>query len=277
MVEPSPADTVHGAFPGSRVESAGEGQMSAAFVVDDTLIVRVPRHAHGIEQLRHEVEILAAVRAHLPLPTPVFTHVVLDVPVGKAYVAHRRLSGKVLIRDDVTDMSTNRIRIIGRQIGTFLKELHTVDLAMVPGVSRYSIAQVADRLRQGAESLLRPRLMPNQFAALLDDIAALRDLSSRPTVLVHADIGGNLLIDEYDNVSVIDFGSCVASHPALDAASLSVLGDAIYDSAAVAYPLLAQLSVDVAAVRATFLLQDALHAAVQEDWQYLEELFDLTS
>ena len=49
-------------------------------------------------------------------------------------------------------------------------------------------------------------------------------------------VGGNVLVDSQGGVSIIDFGSCLATHPAFDAASLSVLGPEIYHAAAVEYP-----------------------------------------
>src|SRR5437588_11979073 len=77
-------DLVRRVFPGRTVEVEGEGQLSSAFRVDDDLVVRVPRHAFGVERLRHEVALLAAIRAEMSVAVPEIVDVVLDQPACAA-------------------------------------------------------------------------------------------------------------------------------------------------------------------------------------------------
>jgi Ser/Thr protein kinase RdoA (MazF antagonist) len=77
--------------------------------------------------------------------------------------------------------------------------------------------------------------------------ARLGNVPNHPSVLVHADLGGNVLYDDASGqVSFIDFGSAMIADPVLDVASLSVLGRELMGRCVRAYPLLAELLEDAA-------------------------------
>lgn len=266
-------EAVRSAFPGRAVDLEGVGQLSSAWRVDNDLIVRVPHHPFGIERLRFEVRLLGSIRHRLGVMVPDIVEVALDRPVGRAYVAHRRIPGRVLGRDDVLALPLARVETIGRQVGRFLRELHSINTADVPGVPARTAVEFAADLRAEVDNLLAPLISARQLAALHRDLARLDALPSQPSVLAHTDIGGNVVVDEHDTVGVIDFGSCFVTHPAFDTASLSVLGEPLLRAAAIEYPLLGQLQTEADAVTGSFFLQDALYGARQQDWPYVRAMF----
>lgn len=264
---------VQESFPGRTVTLEGQGQLSSAWRVDSDLIVRVPRHAFGIDRLRFEVRLLEALRPRLSVPIPEVVAVELDLPVGRAFVAHRRIPGHVLGRGAVAALTPQGVDAVGEQVGRFLRELHAIDLADLNDVPVQTAAQFATVLTAEVEALLKPRLRLDQVDALKLTLAELECLPAGPVVLAHTDIGGNIVVDENDRVGIIDFGSCFATHPAFDLASLSVLGDDLVRAACAHYPLLGTLSHEAEVVARTFFLQDALYGARQEDWDYVHEMF----
>ena len=268
---------VQSSFPGRRVELVGAGQLSSAVQVDDDLIVRVPRHQYGINRLQFEVDLLRTIRDQLTVTTPEIVEVGLDLPVGQAFVAHHLIPGRVLQRADVGTLCPNEIEHIGRQVGRFLDELHAIDLALVPDVPVLTPSDFASQLKAEAEDRLSAHVSPQQLDTLFLDLAELKALPDRPLVLAHTDLGGNIVTDEAGNVGIIDFGNCFATHPALDVASLSVLGDLIVEAAAAEYTLLGALAHEAEAVTRTFFLQDVLYGARQEDWSYVRRMFSPTS
>lgn len=260
-------------FPGRAVAFEGEGQLSSAWRVDDELVVRVPRHAFGVDRLRFEVELLAVIRTKLTTPVPEIVEAELDLPVGSAYVVHRRIAGHVLKRDHVPAFTRDRVHRLGAQIGQFLHELHAISPADLGVVPVRSAARFAADLRKEVKTLLRPLIEAEQVATALATLDELATLPATPLVLAHTDIGGNIVVDDDDRVGVIDFGSCFVTHPAFDAASLSALGDDLVRAAAAEYPLLGDLGDESRIVASTFALQDALYGARQDDWEHVRTVF----
>lgn len=275
MVDPVAA--VQSAFPGHRVELEGAGQMSVAVRVDDELIVRVPRHEYGIGRLRFEVDLLRTIGHLVTVRIPEIVESELDLPPGQAFVAHRRIAGRLLDRSSVEALGQGEIDHIGRQVGRFLSELHAIDLALVPGVPLSTPAVLASQLAAEVDERLSARLSRQQLDGLLVDLAGLHAIPDLPVVLAHSDLGGNIVVDEAGNVGIIDFGSCSATHPAVDVASVSTLGGRFVHAVAAEYPLLGTLSVEADAVSRTFRLQDLLHGARQDDWAYVGAILDSTS
>jgi aminoglycoside phosphotransferase (APT) family kinase protein len=266
-------DVVRTAFPGRPVELEGEGQLSSAFRVDQELIVRVPRHAFGVDRLRYEVDLLESIGELLSTATPEIVEVALDRPAGRAYVVHRRIPGQVMRREHLLGLTADRIDRIGRQIGRFLRELHSIDVETLPAVPVRTPADFAGQLGVEIHETLAPLIDPKQLDRLAGDLAALATVPDRPLVLAHTDIGGNVVVDEDDYVGIIDFGSCFGTHPAFDVASLSTLGGSLTEAAAVEYPSLTLYSEEAEAVARSFFLQDALYGARQEDWAYVRAMF----
>ena len=98
-------------------------------------------------------------------------------------------------------------------------------------------------------------------------------MPDHPTVLCHTDLGGNIVFDDDTGaVGVIDFGSCMVTHPAFDLATLSVLGDDFVTACLTTNPDLGRAVDHAGAVRGTFALQDAIYGARQQDWGYVDDV-----
>jgi aminoglycoside 2''-phosphotransferase len=265
-------------FPGRAITLEGEGQLSIAWRVGDELVVRVPKHSFGIDRLRFEVRLLESIGTRLDAAAalPRIVDARLDLPVGRAYVAHRRIPGRILRPGDVASLPRDRIELIGAQVGWFLHELHALDLATIADVPVRTAQQFAADLTVEVETLLCPRIRPHQVAALEAMLGEVAGLPAEPSVLAHTDIGGNIVVDDEGHLGIIDFGSCFATHPAFDVASLSVLGEDLVRSAAAAYPLVGNLRSEAEVVAKSFFLQDALYGARQEDWGYVADMFATT-
>ena len=261
-------------FPGASTGIEGEGQLSTAVRVDGDLIVRFPKHAFGIDRLKFEVKLLDRVRPHLTLQVPQIVRVELDRPVGQAFVAHRAIAGVILTAERVRATPPDTTAAIARQVATILEQLHSlVEPAASLGAPVMAPAAFAASLAAEVETLLAPRMTSRAAARAEQELADLATVPGTPLALCHTDIGGNILWDDATNrIAVIDFGSCFVTHPALDVASLSVLGEDFMDECASHYPLLGELQEPATRVRATFALQDALYGARQDDWPYVDDI-----
>lgn len=262
------------AYRGQAIRVEGEGQLSVAVRVGGELLLRFPRHALGVDHLRLEVRLLELIRPHVDLAVPEVLEVALDRPVGRAYVAHRYLPGEVVGRAAVDQWPQERTRDVGAQVGVFLRQLHSLAaVAREVGVRRLGPRVVAEGLAHEFSELLASRTSDLGRSRAHREIAAMARLPDDPLVLCHTDLGGNIIFDEESGtVSVIDFGSCLITHPAFDVASISVLGDDFVTSCLAAHPALASARQYSGAVEGTFVLQDALYGARQQDWPYVDEV-----
>jgi aminoglycoside phosphotransferase (APT) family kinase protein len=238
--------------------------------------VRVPRHAFGVERLRYEVALLAAIRPRRSVTVPETVDAVLDRPAGEAYVVHRHIPGRILDLASVEAMDPARLESVGRQVGVFLRELHAIDVTDLDA-PRLTPSEFAAQLAAEVDALPSDVVTKTQVGGLHRDLRALATVPDSPMVLCHTDIGGNIVVDADGSVGVIDFGSCFVTHPALDVASLSVLGTTVLVAAASEYPLLGALSAEADAVRQTFMCQDVLYGARQQDWDYIRSMFSETN
>lgn len=260
-------------YPGRRVRLEGEGQLCVAVRVGDELLVRFPRHGLGAERLAMEVRLLERIYPQVDMTVPDIVEVALQEPVGRARVAHRYLPGKIVRREDVASWPAARVQEVGAQVGAFLRDLHPLaPLALEAGVEARTAHAFATALADDFDELVAPRTGPAGRSRAQEETAALAALPDLPAVLCHTDLGGNILCDEATGaVAVIDFGSCMITHPAFDVATLSVLGEAFIAACVAEHPDLAFAVDHAAAARETFALQDVLYGARQQDWAYVED------
>jgi aminoglycoside phosphotransferase (APT) family kinase protein len=173
-------------------------------VVDDTWVVRWPRHRLAVEEIEREVELLPLLGPLLPVEVPRFEYVSRDPWL----VAYRFIHGQPLVDED-----TEGVR-------RFLDALHAVDVDSVP-------AQRPDWLetyREQADEFRRvvlPLLDADERAhgeALLAEVETLTGF--RPA-LTHSDLGPpHLLVRDGRLTGVIDWGDARVGDPALDYAWL---------------------------------------------------------
>lgn len=222
-------------------------------------------------RLEQEVRLLAELRPRTTGRLPEVRSAELELPIGEAYVEHTLISGRVLDAGCVRALSRESFRAVALATGRFLSDLHAqTDVAGHAGVGRLTLAGFADALQAEVDTLLAAMGPAGRLRAERE-LAALRALPHRTDALCHTDIGGNIVHDPATGLAgFIDFGSALVTDPVLDVASLSVLGDDFVQAASAAHPPLAERLPDARIVRETFILQDALYGARQQDWGYVD-------
>jgi aminoglycoside phosphotransferase (APT) family kinase protein len=173
-------------------------------VVDDTWVVRWPRHRLAVEEIEQEVELLPLLAPLLPVEVPRFEYVSREPWL----VAYRFIHGERLVDEDPVG------------VRAFLDALHAVDVDSVPArrpdwLETYRWQ--ADEFRR----VVLPLLDVDERArgeALLGEVETLTGF--RPA-LTHSDLGPpHLLVRDGRLVGVIDWGDARVGDPALDYAWL---------------------------------------------------------
>ena len=269
-------DVARRMFPVANITFEGEGQMSVAIRVDDSILLRFPRHEFGIESLKFEVALLELLRPNLTIQVPEVIDVALGAGVGESFVAHKLMPGHVLRRAEVETWSPSQLRRAGDEIRQFLHELHALTApAKDLGTPVLTPRDHATVLMREFNTLIAPRVAPVAVDRAQRELTDLSLLPHEPALLTHTDLGGNILIDPTTgNLGAIDFGSCIVTHPALDLASIAVLGAEFLDACVGSDPGLQEAAAFVDAVGRTFTVQDALYGARQEDWGYVQSIMD---
>ncbi len=195
-----------------------------------------------------------------------------------------RVGGELLLRFPRHALGVDHLRLevrllerIRPRVDIAVPEVFEVALdrpvAREVGVRRLGPRVIAEGLAGEFSELLASRTNDLGRSRAHREIAAMARLPDDPLVLCHTDLGGNIIFDEESGtVSVIDFGSCLISHPAFDVASISVLGDDFVTACLAAHPALVPARQYSEAVEGTFVLQDALYGARQQDWPYVDEV-----
>lgn len=173
-------------------------------VVDDTWVVRWPRHRLAVEEIGQEVELLPVLAPLLPVDVPQFEYVSRDPWL----VTYRFIHGQPLVDEDPEG------------VRGFLDALHAVDVDDVPAQRPAwleTYRRQADEFRRVVLPLLdldeRPR-----GEALLAEVETLTGF--RPA-LTHSDLGPtHLLVHDGRLAGVIDWGDARVGDPAIDYAWL---------------------------------------------------------
>jgi aminoglycoside 2''-phosphotransferase len=272
-------------YPLESVEFNPQGQNNDALVVNEALIVRFPRYARGIEDLKIETAILGGIRPYvsLAIPDPQFVHLEGQRP-GKAFVGYPRIPGAPLWRETLLGISNPAIvEQLAQQLGQFLKSLHSlpvtqgvpVDLAVVDIPAAY--INLYSRIREKLFPSMRPvarQAIAAHFEAFLDEPAS---FAFQP-VLKHGDFGpSNILYDSVRQAvcGIIDFSGCALGDPAYDFAGLlSGYGEAFVRRCAAGYPEVESLLPRARFYQGTFALEEALFGMENNDLQAFENGID---
>ena len=173
-------------------------------VVENTWVVRWPRHSLAVEEIEQEVELLPVLAPLLPVKVPQFEYVSREPWL----VAYRLIQGEPLVAEDPDG---------GR---AFLDALHAVDVDEVPAQRPdwlETYRQQAVEFRRVVLPLLDPDERPRGEALL----AEVETLTGFRPALTHSDLGPtHLLVHDGRLAGVIDWGDARIGDPALDYAWL---------------------------------------------------------
>jgi len=173
-------------------------------IVDDSWVMRWPRHRLAVEEIEQEVELLPVLGPLLPVEVPQFEYVSREPWL----VAYRLIRGDPLVAEDPAG------------VRSFLDALHAVDVESVPA-QRPDWLETYGRQAEDFRRVVLPHLDPDERRrgeALLAEIETLDDF--RPA-LTHSDLlPEHLLVRDEKLVGVIDWGDARIGDPAIDYAWL---------------------------------------------------------
>jgi aminoglycoside 2''-phosphotransferase len=206
----------------------GEGEFSAAWLINEVIVCRFAKHEAAAASLQRECCLLPDLAQLLPLPIPQpRCHVVPMVPPLLVGV-HRLLEGEPLSRERFAGLSARRQAACAHSIGVFLAALHHSDLdrARACGVdtrdyrARFGAAaaaferQLAARLDVAERAYIR-----STFESFLaGEVEQLRSIA-----LLHADLSPPHALWDVRRARVcgiIDFGDMIIGDPAEELAGL---------------------------------------------------------
>jgi aminoglycoside phosphotransferase (APT) family kinase protein len=181
-----------------------EGWDYKVLIVDDTWVVRWPRHRLAVEEIAWEVDLLPVLGPLLPVEVPRFEYVSREPWL----VSYRLIRGEPLVAEDPDG------------VRAFVDALHAVGVDAVPArrpdwLETYR--EQADEFRR----LVVPLLDPDEHARGEALLAEVETLTGFRPALTHSDVAPNhLLVREGTLVGVIDWGDARIGDPAIDYAWL---------------------------------------------------------
>ncbi len=247
---------------------SGDNQFNDILIINETLIVRFPRHPQAVATLTREVAVLRRLQGRLPLPIPNPT-LTVEAPESATvrWMAYPRIPGEPLWDDELHALPATAQQQIARQLAGFLQTLHALPIgAFGADLPVRDEAQHWDALFAAFRAELYPFMRPDAQSAIdALHVEIMADLRARPPypALIHGDFGGgNILYDPatHQVTGVIDFGSVAIGDPAIDIAALSCYGEAVVAHGALVYPAIATMLPRARLYQATFALQQALWA-----------------
>jgi aminoglycoside phosphotransferase (APT) family kinase protein len=173
-------------------------------ILDDTWVVRWPRHRLAVEEIEREVELLPALEPLLEVEVPRFEYISREPWL----VAYRLIRGEPLTGEDPDG------------VRAFLEALHAVDVDCISAQRPdwlETYAEQADEFRRVVLPLLDRDERPRGEALL----AQTQTLTGFEPVLTHSDLGPtHLLVRDGRLAGVIDWGDARIGDPAIDYAWL---------------------------------------------------------
>ena len=201
------------AYANARLEDRGGDHR--LLILDESRAIRFPRA--GMHDLDLEIAVLAALRQHSPVPTPVYS---LIDPAG-AFAGYHFISGVELTAGRFDAIPTAIQHTLLDQAAEFLSTLHGLSPADVwPGEWRraWDAADYALRASNGRLADIA-RSFPELSARLEAFLAVYRRGGRHRSVILHGDLVTDhiLLAESGDHLAgIIDFGDVALGDPAQD-------------------------------------------------------------
>jgi aminoglycoside 2''-phosphotransferase len=258
------------AYPDLHIRSVSkhQGQFNHVLIVNERYVFRIPRSIRGERTLAREIVLLDKIRERvsLPVPNPTLNYVDPDthIPVFTGYelIPGQPLRGGTLNR--IND--TRVLNHLARQIGVFLRELHSIPIEEVghelpTGELPAEWAEFYNNVRRQLYPHMRRDARKHVDAHFEEYFNNLGRYSFKPR-LRHGDFGsGNILFDARNKTvsGVIDFGSAGPGDPAQDVGALLVsLGHPFVNRMFNVYPQMIAMLRRAAFYMGTYAMQEAL-------------------
>lgn len=222
------AGRIAGMEPVGRVAFLGEGEFTAAWLVNDAIVCRFAKHAAAAASLQREACLLPDLAPLLPIPIPQPRCHCVSVDPPVVVSVHRLLDGEALTRRQFARLAAHEQAACAERIGAFLAALHRSDLdrARACGIAtrdyRAHFNAVADAFEHhlvGRLPLADRAYVRSAFEAFLgNEVDQLRS-----NALLHADLSPPHVLWNARRASVtgiIDFGDMIIGDAAQDLAGL---------------------------------------------------------
>ena len=210
--------------PGLNIRSAsflGEGWNCRAYLINDDLVFRFPKHADHWQELNREIAFLAFVADRLPLAVPRYVTVVSKPAAAEqGYAVYRYLAGRPIDPSDLRD--ENARSLAAESIAGLFHTLHALkpDSHVRSLLPCEDARTVARELLWRAERNVAPKLKPNaqrvMFMQFEGYLSASQNFAFKPSVL-HADLSSEHVLVKDETISgVLDFGDVNLGDPDYD-------------------------------------------------------------
>lgn len=226
---------LHSLFPDLEMNHSsllGEGWDSVAYLVDDSIVVRVPKRPEVAQQMAREVRILKAIRPYVNVRVPFvewFGQSQEDFAVSA--IGYQKLSGTPL-----SEIAPGSLRAgVLRHIGQFLRDLHAVPTSVLndavvpwfrwtgdsspdgPHGWKSGLQAFTDRIMADVVPLLNASTGESVRQEIIAFLGEKQHFDFHP-VLIHGDLcSEHILVDtETGGIGVIDFGDSGIGDPAYD-------------------------------------------------------------
>jgi aminoglycoside phosphotransferase (APT) family kinase protein len=173
-------------------------------ILDDSWVVRWPRHPLAVEEIAHEVALLPVLGPLLPVEVPQFEYVSRQPWL----VVYRLIRGNPLVDEDAEG------------VRAFLDALHAVEVDDVPAPRPDWLETYRQQAAEFRRAVL-PLLDPDERSRGEALLAEVETLTGFQPALTHSDLGpSHLLARDGRLVGVIDWGDARIGDPAIDYAWL---------------------------------------------------------
>lgn len=206
------------------LEPLAEGDFCRAQLLNESLVVRVPKHAEASRALTREACVLSRIGHALPLEVPEPTNVA-DPSTGHTTLSiHEMIPGQALTRERWRSLrDPARIRS-ARELGGFLAALHRLDPGAVNGCGLERVEhedELQDLVRrlEGSEGDFLSEVVRSELLGRFHENAERAGKRSWEPSIVHADVSPeHVLVDVAagELTGVIDWGDVVIGDPARD-------------------------------------------------------------
>jgi aminoglycoside 2''-phosphotransferase len=223
------------AFPGlsfSRSKLLTHGWDDTVLILDNKIVFAFPKAAQeSRSKFQKELLLLPKLQRRISLLIPTFSH----IPKDHSFVGYRYISGVPLTRSDFARLSSPRQKIIARQIGQFLSELHGYPIRHPERLGIPAAWSLEDAETWCLDKLTTiNKKLPLAKQKILEVLLSQKK-SSHPfkPVLIHGDFtSDHILFDQKINrlSGIIDFGDAQIGDPANDIAKLWEYGESFVDS-----------------------------------------------
>ena len=255
-------------FRKSRILFLGEGVHYLTFTLDDKFVLRLSKSVADQKLLKREASLLEVLQKNLNIPVPDYR---VSDSKGR-YVIYPKLLGDPLKnRRELNALSKISRLKIAKQLGEFLKILHSTDLKGLrrttvrqtwyesPGYINYLRTAIPAKLGNSAPANLKRKI--DLYLSEWDKkIAECRGANQ---VLLHQDLGSsNILILKRKSIGgIIDFGNAAIGNAVHDFVSLEKFGKSFLETVIEHYDMRDALKSEITFFSKRTILLDALHNA----------------